>query len=160
MRLTIIPSDKTIGINNVFYTGIKTDFSWIPENVHALQWYDTYGELEFNDGSANQKIEDLGIYSEAITHHENETLRISKERIKAEELYNNSDWSKLLRKSRNSRLFDSDWTQLPDNSLTDEQKNSWKNYRQELRDLPSTITVNPRELVENKDHEDWPTPPN
>jgi hypothetical protein len=36
-------------------------------------------------------------------------------------------------------LLASDWTQLPDNGLTDSKKSEWQVYRQLLRDLPTTI---------------------
>lgn len=36
---------------------------------------------------------------------------------------------------RNVRLFESDWTQLPDVHLTAEQKAVWATYRQALRDV-------------------------
>lgn len=36
-------------------------------------------------------------------------------------------------------LQDSDWTQLPDVPLTDEQKTAWATYRQQVRDT----VVNP-----------------
>ncbi len=54
MRLTIIPSDKAIGIDGEFFLNIGENLSWIPSNVHALQWYDTRGEVEFNNGSPNE----------------------------------------------------------------------------------------------------------
>lgn len=44
-----------------------------------------------------------------------------------------------LRRRRNQFLFESDWTQLQDSPLSEEDKNKWKIYRQELRDLPNTI---------------------
>lgn len=47
-----------------------------------------------------------------------------------------------LREYRNLLLSKSDWTQLPDVSLTDQQKVSWAAYRQKLRDVPqNTIDV-------------------
>ena len=50
-------------------------------------------------------------------------------------------WSHL-RVERNGRLAASDWTQLADAPLTDDQKMQWAVYRQELRDLP-TSTIDP-----------------
>lgn len=52
---------------------------------------------------------------------------------------------------RNKRLADSDWTQLPDVPLTDEQKTAWQTYRQELRDITSTPGW--------PDAIEWPVPP-
>ncbi len=44
---------------------------------------------------------------------------------------------KKLRYFRDLELKDSDWTQMPDNDLTDEKKQEWANYRQQLRELPT-----------------------
>ena len=44
-----------------------------------------------------------------------------------------------LKKERTEALVESDWTQMPDSPLTDAQKKVWKDYRQELRDLPETL---------------------
>jgi hypothetical protein len=43
-----------------------------------------------------------------------------------------------IRRIRDDLLKASDWTQLPDNKLTTEQKAAWATYRQQLRDLPET----------------------
>jgi len=40
-----------------------------------------------------------------------------------------------LKSFRSSLLSKSDWTQLPDNNLSDEIKDLWKQYRQYLRDI-------------------------
>ena len=52
---------------------------------------------------------------------------------------------------RSALLQGSDWTQLPDVPLTDEQKAAWATYRQELRDIPQQSGY-PYNVV-------WPTPP-
>lgn len=44
MRLTYIKSDKSIGIGGAFLT---VDNSSFDQEVDAIQWYDTYGEIEF-----------------------------------------------------------------------------------------------------------------
>lgn len=41
-----------------------------------------------------------------------------------------------IRRQRLMRLFETDWSQLPDNQLTAAQKTAWTNYRQQLRDVP------------------------
>jgi hypothetical protein len=45
-------------------------------------------------------------------------------------------------------LQSSDWTQLPDAPLTEEQKTAWANYRQAVRDFKSYLPDN-----------SFPTPP-
>lgn len=47
MRLTIIPSDGLVGVDNQFFSDLDLSTCAIPVNVHALQWYETEGELEF-----------------------------------------------------------------------------------------------------------------
>ena len=50
MRLTIIPSDSFIAIDGVSRPA-ELDLSGcnIPADVHALQWYENRGWIEFND---------------------------------------------------------------------------------------------------------------
>lgn len=61
----------------------------------------------------------------------------------------NSEYSIRLKWNdiRNQRaifLMESDWTQLPDCSLPEKEKKAWKEYRQELRDLPQKYAnINP-----------------
>lgn len=47
-----------------------------------------------------------------------------------------------VRKHRNALLYACDWTQLPDAPLTPTQKSQWLTYRQQLRDLPASMTWN------------------
>lgn len=51
-----------------------------------------------------------------------------------------------LRNQRDQLLAQSDWTQMSDSPLTNEQKTAWASYRQELRNLPANIS---------KDIENW-----
>ena len=41
------------------------------------------------------------------------------------------------RKQRNNLLAETDWTQIPDNPLTDEAKSLWVAYRDALRNITS-----------------------
>jgi hypothetical protein len=54
MKLTIIPSDGSVYKNNVCYSDF--DLSFIPFNVHALQWEEAFGEIEFKRTIENQQI--------------------------------------------------------------------------------------------------------
>ena len=47
-----------------------------------------------------------------------------------------------IRATRDRLLTASDWTQLPDVSFA--KKSEWTTYRQTLRDLPNTISTDPR----------------
>tara|TARA_R110000868_G_scaffold98166_1_gene270112 strand:+ start:945 stop:1460 length:516 start_codon:yes stop_codon:yes gene_type:complete len=162
MKLVIVPVDKVISINGEHLGNIREDLSWIPSDVHAVQWYETWGEIEYNDGRPNEKIEDLGIFNQAVTAFSLEKNKIEEEKNKIEEeelerleeLENSRDYWEEFRMIRNKKLTETDWTQLPDNNLTEEQKQSWTTYRQYLRDLPSTIQ-DPKPLVLDFNHSQW-----
>ena len=155
MRLTIIPGDKYIAIDNNGLLNIQQDLNWIPSNVHALQWYDTWGEVEYNDETPNERIENLGIFEQAVADFNNEK-KILQDELDAIEAAR--DYWEELRVLRNQRLSDCDWTQMSDVPFTEEQKISWKNYRQLLRDLPESITE-PKQLVLNSTDSNWPVKP-
>jgi hypothetical protein len=58
----------------------------------------------------------------------------------------NDQWWTIARDWRTRLLIESDWSQLSDAPLTEIQKESWRQYRQELRDIPSDFT-NPKSVV-------------
>ena len=149
MNLVIIPSDRIIGIGTTIISGIGTDLSWIPSDVHAVHWDGSSGEIEYNDGKANLDITSIGIYSQAETTFNNEIQR----RKDLDDEYVNSSiflWMKL-RSEGDNLLLSSDFTQLGDIGLSESKKTEWINYRQALRDLPANTSdpANPN----------WPTKP-
>ena len=48
--------------------------------------------------------------------------------------------AQALREMRDVLLKESDWTQLPDCPLSEEIKNDWRIWRQEMRDITSTVS--------------------
>ena len=52
-----------------------------------------------------------------------------------------------VRRERDLRLLNSDWTQLNNATLDDAKKSEWETYRQNLRDLPSLVTPKNRDKV-------------
>ena len=149
MNLVIIPSDRIIGIGTTIISGIGTDLSWIPSDVHAVHWDGSSGEIEYNDGKPNLDITSIGIYSQAETTFNNE---IQRRKDRDDEYVNSSTflWMKL-RSERDNLLLSSDFTQLGDIGLSESKKTEWINYRQALRDLPANTSdpANPN----------WPTKP-
>ena len=59
MRLTVVPSDKIIIKDGKEYK--VTDLSYLDSNIHAIQWYDDKGEIEYVDGTSNLEITDMAI---------------------------------------------------------------------------------------------------
>jgi len=152
MRLIIIPVDGLISIDGQCISKIQHDMSWIPENIHAIQWYETWGEIEYTDGSPNEKIEELGIYEQAVDTFNNEKQRLEDEKIaQSEAIEAARDYWAELRYLRDLKLSESDWTQIKDVPLTEEQKTAWATYRQALRDVPAN-TEDPKNPV-------WPVAP-
>tara|TARA_Y100000052_G_C2908175_1_gene60880 strand:- start:156 stop:614 length:459 start_codon:yes stop_codon:yes gene_type:complete len=147
--LVIIVSDKTIGIGTTIISGIGTDLSWIPSDVHAVHWNGSSGEIEYNDGKANLGITSIGIYSQAETTFNNEIQR-QKDLGDASVSQSSFLWEKL-RNERDNLLLFSDFTQLGDIGLSDSKKAEWVTYRKALRDLPANTSdpANPT----------WPTKP-
>ena len=89
-----------------------------------------------------------------ITWH-NGTTPISKADIQAQFPAVEFDMAmEDLRAKRNKDLQDSDWTQLPDNTLTSEQRNAWMQFRTELRNITNGLTT--VEQVKNVDYPDKP----
>ena len=68
MRLSIIPCDKAVYVDGLSYLDI--DMTWIPEiegkKVHAVQWYNGEGEVEFVGNFENLKIKKLGVFEKAV----------------------------------------------------------------------------------------------
>jgi hypothetical protein len=68
MKLTIIPSDNTVYIDERCYFDI--DMSWISnidgKKIHAVQWLDDEGEIEFVGSDQNLKITTLGVFEKAV----------------------------------------------------------------------------------------------
>lgn len=66
-------------------------------------------------------------------------------------VYNEQENADAVINQRNYLLYQSDWTQIPNNPLTPEVQQEWAVYRQALRDIPQQPGF-PANVV-------WPTPP-
>jgi len=141
-QISIIADDKMVVKDGTGINGLT--LSSIPDDVWAVQWDSTTskGHVEKRDLSVTE-ITELGIYQACLDEYEEALSKIPvPEEPTAEEIF---------RGKRDSLLSSSDWTQLPDNQLSDSKKTEWATYRQALRDLPASTT----------DYENvtFPTPP-
>lgn len=60
MRLTIIPVDGSVGKDGIFFNNLDLRSCDIPEDIHALQWNDVDGWIEYNSPlTQNQTITEL-----------------------------------------------------------------------------------------------------
>jgi hypothetical protein len=63
MKLTIIPIDGAVYKDGISYSGL--DLSIVPANVHALQWDEVAGWIEFKDPVPNEEITSLPAWANA-----------------------------------------------------------------------------------------------
>lgn len=97
---------------------------------------------------------DLITFEEGFEKPSRETFETKLDEFITEEAF------KKLREERFNRLLKCDYTVMPDYVHPTEQiKQAWLDYRQALRDLPSTSEPNLDEF-EELTNVSWPTPPN
>lgn len=77
-RITIIKDDNVVCVNGRCLSGI--DMSSMPDNLHAMQWYETHGEEErfnFQTGRPfNVVITSLDNYSDVLSQWETKRLEL------------------------------------------------------------------------------------
>jgi hypothetical protein len=61
MRITIIPSDGFVSVDNVGYSDL--DLSAIDPSVHAVQWYGVEGEVEVRNPVTRKMVENRSLTS-------------------------------------------------------------------------------------------------
>jgi hypothetical protein len=83
MRLTIIPVDKTVYVDGNSRI-LDLSSCAIPTNIHALQWYETEGEVEFNGKPKpqNELITELPVWANACVDKWNEA-KVAEETARA-----------------------------------------------------------------------------
>jgi hypothetical protein len=69
MRVTIIPVDGFVSVDGMGLSGL--DLSFMDVSVHAVQWYETHGEIEVKDPAtgrmiANEVITSIDAFQPAI----------------------------------------------------------------------------------------------
>lgn len=124
---------------NKFYLLVKDDvafsaINYIPEIPDDIELYEI-------------TLEDFKNFSDNGYKFNPQTKKLEPKSV--EELIERA-WIEL-RGKRDSLLSQSDWTTVSDNPLSEEKKNQWKLYRQQLRDFPGN--------VEDPRNPDWPIPP-
>jgi hypothetical protein len=69
MRMTIVKSDTFVAIDGLGFNGI--DMSNLSSDFHALQWYETFGNLELIDPVTrvmrNETVDNLAPYDPQIS---------------------------------------------------------------------------------------------
>ena len=70
MRAIILLDDKSVSVDGEVYSDLNLSF--IDSTIHAIQWYDTYGEIERKDPvtkrmTGNEEITSFDEFQPAIT---------------------------------------------------------------------------------------------
>ena len=72
MIFTAVKEDRVVMIDG---EGLNFDYS-LPDNVWAIQWDGTSGEVEYNDGTANTTFDSLSDYQALVDGHATEKQRL------------------------------------------------------------------------------------
>lgn len=147
-HVTVVPSDRLIVVDGV---ALRFDFP-APENMHALQWHEGSGHIEWTDDINHPlKPDDYGAdVAPFVALWEAEKVRLDEEAAAAEAARiaeHNSPEARAarVRAERDRRLASCTWIierhrdQLDNGeatTLSEEQYQAWQTYRQALRDLP------------------------
>ena len=68
-RISIIPADGIVAVNGMSVSGL--DLSFLPDDIHAIQWYGERGEVEFRADlygykKMNEKIDSFKPFEKAV----------------------------------------------------------------------------------------------
>lgn len=147
-HVTVVPSDRLIVVDGV---ALRFGFP-APENMHALQWHEGSGHIEWTDDINHLLTPDDYETDVApfVALWEAEKVRLDEEAAAAEAAriaeYNSPEArAARVRAERARRLASCTWIierhrdQLDNGeatTLSEEQYQAWQTYRQALRDLP------------------------
>lgn len=141
MRVTVVPEDRLILIDG---QGLQFAFD-APKSLHALQWQDASGHLEYEDGRPNQILTEADYEAQvapyvALWQAEKARLAAEAEAAEAARLAEyNSEPARFarLREERDRRIAATDYLMTSDYPLTEAQRAAVSAYRTALRDLPA-----------------------
>lgn len=127
-----------------------SNFNVIPEeNLHDLSSYG-YSGYKFYPVIEEDYPSNIKFYNVSDpTYSIDETNKVVNMSWPTTQKTPEEAWQ-IVRSDRNRLLFKSDWTQIGDSPLNEEQKNAYRIYRQALRDI--TIQNNPFDII-------WPNIP-
>lgn len=140
--VTVIPADKFVVVNG---EALSFDFE-APANIHAIQWQNDNGHVEFKDPAKfpNKEITqaDYNTYVKPYVdafNKEKARLKADAERREKEyqEWYNSEEQRFVrLRAERDKRLVETDYLLNVDYPISEANLAKVKEYRKLLRDLP------------------------
>lgn len=141
-HITVVPSDNLIIVD-----GVALCFAYAaPANLHALQWHEGQGHMEFTD-DYNHALAGEDLYAAEVAPFvrlwEAEKARLEAEAAAAEAArlaeYNSEEArAQRVRDERDKRISATDYLMAVDYPLAENHRAAWTAYRQDLRDMPET----------------------
>lgn len=122
----------------------------------------SYGELEVH-WEESGLLDSYGTAASSFFYWDENGFQEKPERPSSYYVFNweTKDWdfesegfNKDVRAHRDAKLGMCDWTQMSDSTLSDDMKNAWRGYRQELRDITDNMSGK-----DDLTQLDWPEPP-
>jgi len=111
--------------------------------MRKISWYNNEGKIKFTQNCA-VGLESASCPEDGLNWIEGCPEVLENSSVVDNEIVNgtksNDDTLEIVRKIRQSRLKNCDWTQAADSPLSNEKKAEWATYRQALRDLPEQYT--------------------
>jgi len=106
MKLIIIPADGSVGEDGKFYNDLDLTSCNIPADVHALQWQDTAGWIEYNSPLVqNQPITELPSWANCCM------TKWSEANTPVPPAPPTAEQNKQI---ASNKLYETDWTTIPD----------------------------------------------
>lgn len=140
MQISIVTSDAVVCVDRMCFHDM--DMTGVPSDVHALQWKDTSGHIEYQ-GHINEDIDALPSWVDAIVA----AWQVKKDLIDNPPPLTEEQQIRYNQSKSTVLLQESDWAALPDVGLANQ--NEWLAYRAALREIRTNTTLDPV----------WPTMP-
>ena len=131
--MTIIMPDRSVSVDG---TGVVIDS--IDTNIHAIQWHNGSGHVEFSDElTPNLIIQGQEDYEKYVCPYVQMWEEIDHNVTTAEQ-YSDTPEEKasVIRQKRDTLLSATDYLMMPDYPMSDADQDALKVYRQALRDVP------------------------
>ena len=131
---------NVVDYRDVFGTSIPTDEQLVEKSYVRVNLFREHDRLTQKLITATPVLEGGWVYTVAVAQMSEEEIQSAKDSAMAQ-----------IRSNRTRLLAACDWTQIADSTA---DKTAWATYRTALRNLPATMTGDPRTF------NDWPHDPN
>jgi len=131
---------NVVDYRDVFGRSVPTDEQLVEKNYVRVNLFREHDRLTQKLITATPVLEGGWVYTVAVAQMSEEEIQSAKDSAMAQ-----------IRSDRTRLLAACDWTQIADSTA---DKTAWATYRTALRNLPATMTSDPRTFS------DWPHDPN